>query len=687
MYDPQKKFRDECFALASSALSELGFSPTVQDEKHMLAAKDGKIAAKLSLEAPPEGMGDFALAAFPLAKPMRKSPADVAKELAARMKKSALVEFKNTGPYVNFYINQDKLKEDTITCVLVGGEKYGNAPKRNKTIVLEHTSANPNGPFHVGRARNPIIGDTLARVMRAGGHDVTAQYYVNDMGKQAVILTWGSKNLKPEDIKKFEGHLAAKKDKEQDKVLKSSDKGPDDSAKDAENSDKGADKKPYKSDKPDHKMVRYYQTANMLLDDEKEKKTAEGEKSATRQIDEMLRKYESGDASTKKNVHETCKAVLSGMTESLSRINIGVDEFVWESKFVFDKSVNNIVDRLKESKEAKLEDGAYCLDFGEGKGQFFFTRKDGTSLYTTRDLAYHIEKLKRFDAAVNILGEDHKAQASYVSAALKILAQNEKFAKENGDIAEKLAKLDEKLKSVFYSFVSLAEGKMSTRMGTSVYLDDLIDEAIALAKEEVKKRRPELSEADADKIANIVAVGAIRYNIIRIQAEKPITFKWDEALNFEGNSAPFIQYAHARTCSILKKAVYEAAEEAAQEASSGACMCQSSKIRCGDKGAACRPYDFNPADVKHLAGKSELDLIKCLAKFPTVIKDCSENMNPHSIAEYAHETASLFNQFYRDASVLGGGEARNVRLATVDATRIVLKNALGLLGIEAPEEM
>jgi len=270
--------------------------------------------------------------------------------------------------------------------------------------------------------------------------------------------------------------------------------------------------------------------------------------------------------------------------------------------------------------------------------KFFFVRKDGTTLYATRDIAYHLWKAKHVDMLINVLGEDHKLESKQVEIALTLLN----------------AKLTPHV--IFYSFVSLPGGKMSTRKGRVVYIDDLIDECIKRAYDEVKKRRgAELTEKKMKEIAEIIGIGALRYNIIKVQPEKDIVFKWEEALNFEGNAAPFIQYAHARACSILTK--------------------KQENIK-----------DINAALLIH---ESERQLIKRLAQFSLVIDEACSGCRPHSIAAYLYETASQFNQFYRDCPVLPekDNKRRTARLALVDATRIVLNNGLALLGITAPEEM
>ncbi|MCD6330976.1 MAG: arginine--tRNA ligase [Thermoplasmata archaeon] len=530
---------------------------------------------EIKLEKPKE-IADLAYPCFQLAKKVKRNPLEVAKELA-EIKGEWIERCEAIGGYVNFFINAEKLANELIKQIEEMENDFGKRERKGIKVIVEHTSANPNGPLHVGRARNPIIGDTIARLLKFYGYDVITQYYVDDMGKQVATLFWGVKNLKLEE----------------------------------------------KHDKPDHRYVIYYQKASEL---------AEKDEKVMKEIEEIIKKCEQGDKKTLEEIKEIYQKVLNGIMQSLNMLNIYIDEFVEESKFVLDGSVEKVIEDLRKTEYVKEEGNALYIDlepFGiHGRDKkFFLTRSDGTSLYATRDIAYHIWKGERADLMINVLGEDHKLEAKCVEIALKIL---------NKKIPE----------AIFYSFVSLPEGKMSTRKGRVVYLDDLIEEAIERAKKEVHERGIE----DAEKIAKSVAVGAIRYNIIKVKPSKAIVFKWEEALNFEGESAPFIQYAHARCCSILRKANYE---------------------------------KQSPVKYKH---ESEIKLLKKLALFPEKVKECVETRNPSLLAEYAHEVASTFNIFYRDCRVIGSKEEKE-RLALVNATRQVLKNCLNLLGIDALKRM
>ena len=559
---------------------------------------------------------DMAVPCFPLAKALRKAPQMIADELASKIQPSGIIaKVTSVNGFLNFNIDPAALIGSTLDEIVEKGAGFGYMSKTDIRVNVEHTSTNPTGPIHVGRARNPIIGDTLARCLKRCGHDVMTEYYVNDVGKQVVVLTWGVNNVTEAE--------AAKNSEEHMKEIGQNEK---------------------ERDKTDHKLVANYRVAN---------KRMEAEPEVQQEISEMMRKFEQGDKEVIDTVRHTAGIMLDGLKETLGQINVVLDRYTWESQYIADGSAKDVVEKLKASKYAgQTDDGAWYVDlkdFGvQGKNtKFTFTRSDGTTLYTTRDLAYHLDKFTRADRVIDVLGEDQKLGSKQLCSALEIMGKD---------------KLPEPL---FYAFVSLPEGKMSTRKGVVVYLDDLIDEAVARAYEEIKKRRSNLSEEDISKgrtempeekmreVARIVGIAAVRFNIVRVQPEKQFVFKWEDALNFDGNSGPYLQYVHARACSMLRKAgEFE--------------------------------HDTDPAKFTETY---EINLIKTLAKYEEVLKMAGNEMRIHMLPAYGHELASAFNQYYAAVSILNSKDKRNARLTLVECAKVVLADVLDCLGMGAPEEM
>jgi len=561
----------------------------------------------LGVEDPPEDVPATLASsvAFRLAEEVGAPPPEVAADIADEIDASDadyVGEVTTRGPYVNFHVSP-AYYADTLEAA--GDGAYGHLPDRDTSVVVEHTSANPTGPVHVGRARNPILGDAIARCLDYAGYDVERHYYVNDAGRQVATFTWAYETFDEDDLPEPE------------------------------------------RDRPDYDLVRYYRKGNQFLEegDPEEVETAEAE------IEEIMQGLEAGEDEVYDRVERVVDQVLSGMVGSLGRLPAEFDAFVKETEFIRDGHAEDVVERLKESEYAVYEEEAWQLDlssFGVDK-RLVFLRSDGTTLYTTRDLAHHEWKFDNYDRAVTVLGEDHKLQAEQVRAALEVLGN---------DTAQ--------LTSTFYSWVNLPEGGMSTREGTGVDLDDLLDESIARAREEVESRLDsrgrddDLTDEDVDRIARQVGVGAVRYDIVSKQPTKGITFEWERALDFEAQSAPYVQYVHARCCGII-----------------------------GEAESAGHEVDPEAVDPDVLDAPEERALLRSIARFPAVIEEAAEDLKPHVVATYTRDVAETFNAFYRECPVLEADTdaSRTARLALVAAARNTVANALDAVGVEAPQSM
>ncbi|WP_436906589.1 arginine--tRNA ligase [Halosimplex marinum] len=559
----------------------------------------------LSIERPPDDIDAvFASSvAFRIASEVGSDPAAVAAEIADETEVETceyIDAVGSHGPYVNFFPSE-RYFADTVRAAQDGD--YGTLEPTGDEVLVEHTSANPTGPIHIGRARNPIIGDAIARVLRYAGNDVERQYYVNDAGRQIAVFTWAYETFDEADLPEPE------------------------------------------RDSPEYEMVRYYRKGNEFLEeaDSEEVEAAEAE------IREILQGLDANDDEAYERVSEVVDTVLPGMRRTLERLPAEFDSFVKETRFIRNGATDDVVERLKALDCAVYEDDAWQLDLPDFEKNLVFLRSDGTSLYTTRDLAYHEWKLENFDESVTVVGEDHELQARQLGSALELLGH---------DTAP--------LSRVHYSWVNLPEGGMSTREGTGIDLDDLLDEAVEQARAEVEERLADrsrdddLSESDIDRIAEQVGIGAVRYDIVSQQPTKGITFEWDRALDFEAQSAPYVQYIHARCHGILDEA------EGQDIALPGA----------------------DEFDAGELSTDAERELIRVIAAFPSRIEEAADQLRPHVVATYTQDLAEAFNAFYRECQVLSADDdTRRARLALVEATRITVANALDALGVPAPESM
>jgi arginyl-tRNA synthetase len=548
--------------------------------------------------------GDLALPCFPFAKQLGCSPDEAAQQIADALQLE-IGETIAVGPYVNIRASMEWLSA-----------QLSKEPEPKESIMIEHTSANPNGPFHVGRARNAVLGDTFVRMHRAAGYDVTAEYYVDDMGKQVALLCYALDKLDEEKVSEILASSGLE-----------SDLGPH-------------------ADKPDHVRVRWYQAAN-ALSVEQGKEISERHRWARdatpvgQAVTELVQKSEEADEDILNRFEAAYQPVLDGMLDTLGRMGIAFDTFTKESRFIVDGSVEVLMDQLQSSElHGVAENGAHYLEL-ESKGvkgkstQFYYRRGDGSSLYATRDLAYHQYKWTRSNHLLNILGEDHKLQSKQVGIAL------EELGIQTPEV-------------VFYAFTKLADGKMSTRRGNVVYMDDLLDEARARALETVREARSDLPEEKLLEIAESVGVSATRFNIARISPEKGITFRWSDALSLEADSAPFIMYSHARACSIQRKV--------------------------GD-------VDLSEGlDASALSG-SAADLVRRMAYMNDELQTAIDSRAPHNFCAWLSALAVDYNRFYRDNYVIEEGVVNVQNLILSELAREHLRRGCEAVGIIPIEEM
>ncbi len=560
---------------------------------------DEPVEVPVDPEPPVEDVDVATPVALSLAKEVGEEPRKIAETILEESDLDEVVlvdEARVDGPgYINIRLNRPQYAALVLRSIFYYEEEYGSLDLgMGRPAILEHTSANPNGPLHIGHGRNAIIGDILARCMVFTNYDVEVQYYVNDMGKQIAMLAW--KYIK-------EGRPEVPEDK-----------------------------------KPDEFFGELYAEAAKEIEEDPELEEV---------VERFLRSYERyllDEESRAERIAEAFQVVveecLKGHIETLERLRVAHDRFVYESEFVEDAV--EIVEKLVDMGAAeKRDDGAVILDledYGIDK-ELVLTRSDGTTLYTTRDIAYHLWKLKRAAFVIDVLGADHKLAVQQLKAVLDILDAD-----------------PDRVDVIFYEFIHLPEGSMSTRKGRYVTLDEFLDEAKKRALEKMKEAgvAEDLDEEEREEIAENVAIGAVRFAIARVSPNKPIEFDWDEALDFR-RGGPFIQYAYTRAKSILRQA-----DEEVQR-----------------------------FDAAYLDDDHSFELVFKMSMFPRQVAQCVRKRRPDILAEYAYELARAFHTFYEEVPVLHAEdeEVRKARLKLVEAFTIVMENVMNLLGIPVLERM
>ncbi len=645
--NPFAEFRKECETAIAAAVKK--------------ALPEAKIEAyPLSKPANP-AFGQLASSlCFELAKQLKQKPADLAALLVKGFDKAefAFIEkVESAGGYINFHADFAKFTALTLESVRQLGPEYGfiKTEKPIKTIV-EHTSVNPLHPIHIGQARNPMIGDSLARILKCRGHVVSTHYYIDDVGRQSSVIAYGYAKLgKPKPDEKpdhFVGKIYTvtscivelkrlKKTLDNAKTIATS---PEDIAKLTKDLDEWLS------------IAAELKEKFPALFEKLMEKIGE-EQNPEEEISKLNRAYEDGEPNAKNLIREVSEMCLDGFRKTQARVSVYYDSWDWESDFVWSSQVNDVLRQLQASGYVYSEGGV--LEFDAEKAvrtlklkpklglseehevsPLTLVRADGTTLYTTRDVAYTLWKFSQADKVINVIGMEQSLAQLQLKIALHALG----FSKQA-----------ESFVHFAYNLVTLPGYKMSSRRGHYITFDQVLDEAIERAYGEVSKRSPQLTEEEKRNIASFVGIGAVRYALVDVDPGKPVVFTWDRVLNFETNSAPYVQYTHARACSILRK-------------------------------AARKPETVDGALLKE---KLERELVLALATFPDVFIECAEYLKPNMIADYANALADKFNTFYNALPVIKADstELSDARIALTDAIRIVLSNALNLIGVVAPEKM
>jgi arginyl-tRNA synthetase len=626
-------FKDEVRRLVGQALDDTGY-PAVEFDVS---------------EPPQKEFGDLSCnAGFLLAKHAKKPPAKIAAELAEairpRIKGTYIASAEPAGGHVNFKADYSRLSPATLAQVLKNRDGYGyHDSGRGRHIIIEHTSVNPNKALHVGHMRNVIIGDTLYRIMKATNHLATVLNYVDDSGLQVADIVVGFK---------FAGFPV----------------------------------EPPKNQKFDHYCGdEVYVKINEMY--EKDAQLAEKRKLVLKEIEE-------GNSEIARFAAEITRRVLNEQLKTCWRMKARYDLLNFESHIVVSKLWSKALELLKKEKVARFEEegknkGCWVIE-AEGEEDKVLVRSDGTATYIAKDIPYAAWKLglvddpfsyrefvrqwegstlyataldgkpagKKFNGGERVITIIDSRQARLQRIVSQVLSKIGAGGREYLHLGYEAVTLSSDTAKAFG--IDIGERQfmhMSGRKGIYVNADYVLDTLRAKAYEEVKTRNPGFSEEQLSATAEEIAISAIRYNMIKQDLDKIITFDVKESLSLEGDTGPYLQYAYARSQRILEKSGQDIAGS-----------------------------DFAFDRLTH---ESEIAVIREIAKLDLVVEDAAKSLSPKSLARYAYNLATTFNLFYEKVPVIKEQDAdvRMARLALVKAFGIALKNALDVLGITALDRM
>ncbi len=545
------------------------------------------------IEIPPDSnMGDFAFPCFRLAKTMRKAPQMIAADLAEKLAgNEAFSKVENVNAYVNFFMNKAEVAGATVEAVIKAGASYGGSEDgKGKTVCIDYSSPNIAKPFHIGHIRSTVIGNSLYKIFDSLGYNVVRINHLGDYGTQfgkmiVAYRKWGSKEeVEAEPIKSLLKYYVKFHEE--------------------------AEKDPALEDEARHTFT--------LLENGAEEETALWQWFRDESLKEFNYVYD-----------------LLGIT---------FDSYAGES-FYSDK-MDRVVDILESKGLLKDSEGTQIVDLSEyNLTPALIKKKDGSTLYITRDLAAVLYRKETydFDKCIYVVASQQNLHFQQLFKIVSLMGF---------DWADKCV-------HVPFGMVSLEDGTMSTRKGKVVFLLDVLTKAIEKTKEVIAEKN--VAEEDIDQTAKDVGIGAVMFQELSNNRIKDYVFSWDKVLNFEGETGPYVQYTHARACSVLRNA--------------------------GASAEAVLNGTAKP-DMNYITGEAAYELVKAIASFPEVVQDAAAKYEPSVITRHIIDVAQFFNKFYHDEHILvDNEEEKQAKLALVYAAKQTIANGLALLGIAAPERM
>ncbi len=513
--------------------------------------------------------------------------------------------------YLNVYFETSEYARQVVEEILAAGADYGRGPRKTERVMIEYAQPNTHHSFHIGHVRTALLGESLARIMEFDGFDTIRASYPGDIGLGVITVVWAYerfyKGQEPEGIHERGQWLA--------KIY----------------AEVSARLEPQEGETPAEKAQREAYDAERR---------------------EMYRKWDAYDPHVRALWKETREWSLIELRDILEMLGIKIDVWFYESEV--DEPSKAIVQELLDrgiAEDERPQGGPVIVKIDEKLGlkkekyrTAVVLRSDGTSLYLTKDLALAKVKFEDYHVDRSIYVVDFR-QELHFQQAFKIL---ELWGFPQAAKCHHLS----------YGFITLPEGAMSARKGRVVLFKDVADEAVHRVLTLETEKSGEIPEGERRRIASQIGLGALAYSILAVDNRKDIVFQMDEALSFDGRTGPYIQNAHVRANSILKK-------------------------------AGVKPAGLDEAPFDYELTRHETDLIELLAKFPAVVAQAAQDYRPQLMAAYAYDLANAFHSFYHAVPVLQAGEERQkqARLRLVAAARQVIASALRLLTIEAPEVM